>query len=143
MIIVTKVSELKDILKGFNDYSLDIRIMERKSDEELKNTSYPFLWNMITGNLEFHDIGYSDKVVCFGVYENSENSITSVLELNEILNKVDDDFTIEISLMKEISEEELKGMTYPYPWNKIEAKLEFADISVGNKELCFNIRSKE
>lgn len=137
MIIVNKVSELKNILKGFNDYSLDIHIIERKSDEEHKNT------NISTGKLEFHDIGYSDKVICFGIYENSENSIKYVSELNKILNNVDDDFTIEISIMKEIPEEELKGMTYPYPWNKIDAKLEFADICVVNKELCFNIYSKE
>lgn len=33
----------------------------------------PYPWSMIDGYLEFQDIGYSDKRLCIGVYENLES----------------------------------------------------------------------
>ena len=44
--------------------------------------------------------------------------------------------------MEEISEEELKGMSYPYPWNMYDATLEFQDIGYSDKELCLGVYYK-
>ena len=67
---IETVGELRELLKDLDDdYKLDIRIMKAISEKELKNSSYPYPWNMIDGYLEFQDIGYSDKELCLGVYE--------------------------------------------------------------------------
>jgi hypothetical protein len=52
-----------------DDFKLDVRIMKEVTEEELKNRRYPYPWDMFDGRLEFHDIGYSDKEFCIGVYE--------------------------------------------------------------------------
>ena len=67
---IETVGELRELLKDLDDdYKLDIRIMKAISEKELKNSSYPYPWDMIDGYLEFQDIGYSDKELCLGVYE--------------------------------------------------------------------------
>lgn len=53
-----------------DDFKIDIRIMKEVPEEELKGRLYPYPWDMIDGRMEFHDIGYSDKEFCVGVYEN-------------------------------------------------------------------------
>lgn len=52
-----------------DDFKIDVRIMREVPEEELKNRSYPYPWDMFDGRLEFQDIGYSDKEFCIGVYE--------------------------------------------------------------------------
>ena len=53
-----------------DDFKFDIRIMREVPKEELKNRLYPYLWDMYDGRMEFHDIGYSDKDFCIGIYYN-------------------------------------------------------------------------
>ena len=68
---IETVGELRELLKDLDDdYKLDIRIMKAIPEKELKNSSYPYPWEMIKGYLEFQDIGVSDKELCLGVYEN-------------------------------------------------------------------------
>ena len=51
---IETVGELRELLKDLDDdYKLDIRIMKAISEKELKNSSYPYPWNMIDGYLEF------------------------------------------------------------------------------------------
>lgn len=52
-----------------DDFKLDVRIMKLIPEEKLKNMYYPYPWNMIEGKIEFHDIGWSDKEFCIGIYE--------------------------------------------------------------------------
>ena len=52
-----------------DDFKLDIRIMKEVSEEELSKRSYPYPWDICNGRMEFHDIGYSDKDLCIGIYE--------------------------------------------------------------------------
>ena len=67
---IETVGELRELLKDLDDdYKLDIRIMKAIPEKELKNSSYPYPWNMIDGYLKFQDIGVSDKELCLGVYE--------------------------------------------------------------------------
>lgn len=51
-----------------DDFKLAIRIMKEIPEEE-RNPLYSYPWEMIDGELEFQDIGYSDKDICIGVYE--------------------------------------------------------------------------
>ena len=46
--------------------------------------------------------------------------IKTVGDLRKILNNLDDDYKLDIRIMKEIPEEELVGRSYPYPWNMID-----------------------
>lgn len=43
--------------------------MKAIPEKDLKESSYPYPWEMIGGYLEFQDIGVSDKELCIGVYE--------------------------------------------------------------------------
>ena len=62
--------------------------------------------------------------------------INTVGDLRKIISDLDDDFKLNMRIMEEISEEELKGMSYPYPWRKYDGCLEFGDIGYSDKELC-------
>ena len=52
-----------------DDFKFDVRIMKEVSKEELAERLYSYPWDMIDGRIEFHDIGYSDKDFCIGIYE--------------------------------------------------------------------------
>lgn len=67
---VKTIKQLKDLIKNINDdFKIEVSIMEEISEQELLNSRYPFPWRHKQAKIEFHDIGYSDKEVCFGVYE--------------------------------------------------------------------------
>lgn len=52
-----------------DDFKFDVRIMKEVPKEELAERGYPYPWDMIDGRIEFHDIGYTDKDFCIGIYE--------------------------------------------------------------------------
>lgn len=52
-----------------DDFKLDVIVMEEVPEEELRNRLYKYPWDMFTAELEFQDIGYSDKQLCIGVYK--------------------------------------------------------------------------
>ena len=69
MVKINTVGDLRKIIADIDDdFKLDMRIMEEISEEELKGMSYAYPWKIYDGYLEFHDIGYSDKELCLGVY---------------------------------------------------------------------------
>ena len=68
--------------------------------------------------------------------------IKTVGDLRKILNNLDDDYKLDIRIMKEIPEEELVGRSYPYPWNMIDGYLEFQDIGYSDKEPCIGVYEK-
>jgi hypothetical protein len=73
---INTIGELKKLVNKFDDnFKLDIDIMTRIPDEELINSLYPFPWRRTEAVLEYHDTGYSDKVVCFGIYEKEESKL--------------------------------------------------------------------
>ena len=53
-----------------DDFKFDIHIMKEVPEEELVKRRYPYPWDMYDGRMEFHDIGYSDKDFCIGIYYN-------------------------------------------------------------------------
>ena len=72
--MIKTVGDLRKILTDLDDdFELDIRIKKEIPKKELMEMSYPYPWSMIDGYLEFQDIGYSDKRLCIGVYENLES----------------------------------------------------------------------
>ena len=56
-----------------------------------------------------------------------------------MISNLDDDFRLDIRIMEEIHEEELKGMSYPYPWIMHDGYLEFQDIGYSDKEICLGV----
>lgn len=69
-------------------------------------------------------------------------AIETVGAIRKLIENLDDDFKLDIRIMKEVPEEELKNRNYPYPWDMIDGKLEFQDIGYGDKELCLGVYEK-
>ena len=64
---IKTVGELRKIIKDLDDdFNIELRIRQKLSDEELKNMPYPYPYKSTYTNLEFDDIGYSDKDFCLG-----------------------------------------------------------------------------
>jgi hypothetical protein len=61
-------------------------------------------------------------------------------DLIKILERVDDDFEIELFHTTEIQKEELEGMSYPFPftWDKFKIE-EMRDIGHSDKVISFEI----
>ena len=69
--------------------------------------------------------------------------IKTVGDLRKILKDLDDDFKLDIRIMKEIPEKELVGRKYPYPWEMIDGYLELQDIGYFDRELCIGVYEKD
>ena len=69
------------------------------------------------------------------------SKIETVGELRELLKDLDDDYKLDIRIMKAIPEKDLKGSRYP--WEMIEVYLKFQDIGVSDKELCLGVYENE
>ena len=68
---IKTLGDLRRLTKNLDDdFKFDVRIMREVPKEELTNRLYLYPWDMIDGRIEFHDIGYSDKDFCIGIYEN-------------------------------------------------------------------------
>ena len=68
--IIKTLGDFRRITKNLDDeFKLDIRIMKEVPEEELKTRIYPYPWDITRGIMEFHDVGYSDKDFCIGIYE--------------------------------------------------------------------------
>lgn len=68
--------------------------------------------------------------------------IKTVGDLRKITENISDDFKLDVKIMKEVTEEELKYRSYPYPWDMFDAELEFQDIGYTDKELCIGVYEK-
>ena len=63
------VGELRKIIKNIDDdFVIEMRVRRRKSEEEIIKSKYPYPYpyNTAYTELEFDDIGYSDKQLCLG-----------------------------------------------------------------------------
>lgn len=65
--------------------------------------------------------------------------IKTIGELKKAIANIDDDFTIDTRIVRELSEEELKGSIYPYPYEYSKANLEIEDIGYSDKDVFINI----
>lgn len=69
MAIIKTLGDFRRLTKNLDDdFSIEFRVRTRVLDEELRNRrySYPYDTKYFDG-FEFDDVGYSDKVACFGV----------------------------------------------------------------------------
>lgn len=69
MAIIKTLGDFRRLTKDLNDdFSIEFRVRTRVSEEELKNRRYPYPYDIEYFDVfEFDDVGYSDKVVCFGI----------------------------------------------------------------------------
>lgn len=65
--------------------------------------------------------------------------VNTIGDLKKLINNHDDDFRIEMNIMTEISEEQLKGSLYPYPYIHEKARLEYHDTGYSDKVVCFGV----
>ena len=72
--------------------------------------------------------------------ENNMKTIRTVKDLRELIEQLDDDFVIDFGVRRKLTEEELKNMTYPYPYEtEYFEGVEFDDIGYSDKELCLGV----
>ena len=71
----------------------------------------------------------------------------TVGKLREIIKNLHDDFSIDIRVRTRLTKEQLKNLSYPYPYNTEHALLEFDDVGYSDKRLCLgcevNLFTKE
>ena len=65
--------------------------------------------------------------------------IKTIGELKEAINNIADDFTIDVRIVRELSEEKLKGSRYPYPYEYSKANIEIGDIGYSDKDVFINV----
>ena len=65
--------------------------------------------------------------------------IRTIGELKKTIANIDDDFTIDVRIVRELSEEELSGSNYPYPYEYRKASLEIGDIGYSDKDVFINV----
>lgn len=65
--------------------------------------------------------------------------IKTIGELKKAIENIDDDFTIDVRIVRELSEEKLKGSIYPYPYEYSKANIEIGDIGYSDKDVFINV----
>ena len=68
--------------------------------------------------------------------------IKTIRELKKAIANIDDDFTIDVRIVRELSEEELSGSNYPYPYEYTKANLHIGDISYSKRDVFINIEER-
>lgn len=69
MRIIKTLGDFRKLTKDLgDDFEIEFRVRTRVPEEELKNRTYPYPYDTeYFEGFEFDDVGYSDKVACFGV----------------------------------------------------------------------------
>lgn len=65
--------------------------------------------------------------------------IKTVGDLRKLIANLSDDCEIEMRIRRRLTDEELKYMSYPYPYETEYTPLEFDDIGVSDKVLCLGV----
>jgi hypothetical protein len=63
-------------------------------------------------------------------------------DMRKATKNLDDDFKIIVDLFERIPDEQLKKMSYPYPYYRTEMDFEFNDVGYSDKEACFGVYQK-
>lgn len=71
--IIKTLGDFRRITKDLpDDFTIEMRIRHKLTDEELKDLTYPYPYETEYAELEYDDVGHSDKVLCLGV-ERTDN----------------------------------------------------------------------
>jgi hypothetical protein len=70
------------------------------------------------------------------------DKIKTVGDMRALISDLDDDFKIELRIRQKLSDEELKNMSYPYPYKTQYTNLVFDDIGYSDKDLCLGCELK-
>lgn len=65
--------------------------------------------------------------------------IKTLGDFRRLTKDLDDDFKLNIRIMKKVSEEELTKRSYPYPWDVYDGRMEFHDIGWSDKDFYIGI----
>lgn len=65
---IKTVGQLRKVIENLSDdYEIEMRIRRKLTDEDIINKIYPYPYETSYSELEFDDVGVSDKVLCLGV----------------------------------------------------------------------------
>lgn len=67
---IKNVGQLRKIIENLSDdYEIEMRVRRKLTDEEIieLHRIYPYPYETSYSELEFDDVGVSDKVLCLGV----------------------------------------------------------------------------
>lgn len=69
MAIIKTLGDFRRLTKDLDDdFAIEFSVRIRVPEKELKNRRYPYPYDTeYFDSFEFDDVGYSDKVACFGV----------------------------------------------------------------------------
>lgn len=70
-------------------------------------------------------------------------TIKTVGDFRRMTENLDDDYEIEMRIRRKLTEEELKYLLYPYPYETEYTTLEFDDVGVSDKVLCLGVERKD
>lgn len=59
--------------------------------------------------------------------------------LRKVLDKVSDDFEVDVTAVKEVSDEELANRSYKLPYDYLDGIFDFNDISYSEKTISFHL----
>lgn len=71
------------------------------------------------------------------------SEIKTVGDLRKIIAGLSDNFEIEMRIRRRLTDEELKQMPYPYPYETEYTTLEFDDIGYSDKVLCLGVERED
>ena len=68
MKMIKTIGDFRKLTEGLDDdFNIELRVRTKLPPEVLKEMSYPYPWKTIYSEIEFDDIGYSNKGFCIGV----------------------------------------------------------------------------
>ena len=64
---IKTVGQLRKLIDDIDDdFNIELRVRTKLNDDELRNLRYPYPFKTKYTELEFDDIGFSDKDLCLG-----------------------------------------------------------------------------
>lgn len=71
------------------------------------------------------------------------NKIKTVGDLRKVIANLSDDFEIEMRIRRKLTDDELKQMPYPYPYETEYSTLEIDDIGHSDRVLCLGVERED
>jgi hypothetical protein len=141
---IKTIGDLRKIIDGMDDdFSIEMRVRSKVSDEEFIKRRYPYPYDTeYFDGVEMDDICTSDRVLCLGVEIGNTSIegdiINNIGTLKKRTESLDDDFCIEMRVRTKLSDEELMNSCSPYK-TEYFIGFEFDDIGYSDKVICFGV----